>query len=77
MKSVRVKNLSNVIHALQRRMEEVVKEDFPIGSTVVYEHGDQERLAEVVGHGSRSDIFIIGSMGTKYRLDSWRIEEVF
>jgi len=76
-KTTRIKKLNEVLHALEDRIEVVVRQEFPIGSIIVYWHGFQRREAEVTRHGRRRDIFVIGSTGREYMLDSWRVEEVF
>ena len=75
-KTTKVKKLTEVLHALERRIEAVVHQEFPVGSFVMYRHGEQEREVEVTRHGRRRDIFVIGSTGQEYRLDSWRVEDV-
>lgn len=76
MSDLTVRELTDQMHELRRLAVEAAKRQFPLGSAVMYKHGNNTRFARVVDHNRYSPrLRVEGRNGSTYWLDAVRVIE--
>lgn len=76
--NARIQEIYDRLRAVQRELSNVIRDEFPIGTRVIFDWGVSVRTAVVINHGGGggNDVRVKGITGAKYWISGLELSKM-